>query len=66
MTTLISGLSVPVDVVLENGSSPQVAEGETLELTGAGTDPDGDPMTFEWDLDGDGVFGEYRSGSGQW
>jgi len=58
VTTLISGLSVPVDVVLEYGTAIQVAEGQTLELTGAGTDPDGDPITFEWDLDGDGVFGE--------
>jgi uncharacterized delta-60 repeat protein len=37
-----------------------------ITLTGSGTDPAGaaaDPLTFKWDLDGDGVFGETGSGA---
>lgn len=38
------------------GGAYFVAEGETVALKGSGADPDGDTLTFSWDLDGDGVF----------
>ena len=31
-------------------------EGSPIQLRGSGTDPTGDPLTYEWDLDQDGVF----------
>jgi uncharacterized repeat protein (TIGR01451 family) len=35
----------------------QIDEGvASVTLTGSGTDADGDPLTYLWDLDGDGVF----------
>lgn len=42
------------------GGPYSVAEESTVVLSGAGSDPAGpsDPLTFEWDLDGDGVFAE--------
>ncbi|MFO0927695.1 MAG: PKD domain-containing protein [Gemmataceae bacterium] len=40
------------------GNAYSVAEGGTVTLAGAGTDPGGDPLVYAWDLDGDGVFGE--------
>jgi len=30
--------------------------GTSITLQGTGTDPDGDPLSFSWDLDGNGVF----------
>lgn len=41
-----------------------VAEGGTLGLSGSGSDPDGDPISFEWDLDGNSVFGEVAGARG--
>ena len=40
------------------GGPYEVAEGAELTLIGAGDDPDGDEISFDWDLDGDGVFGD--------
>ncbi|MCA1733761.1 MAG: thrombospondin type 3 repeat-containing protein, partial [Acidobacteria bacterium] len=35
-----------------------VEEGASVTLTAMASDPDGDPLTASWDLDGDGVFGD--------
>jgi hypothetical protein len=42
--------------VADAGGPNAVEEGASVELTGTGTDPDGDPLTFAWDLDDDGTF----------
>ena len=40
-----------------------IDEGDPLTLDGSGSsDPDGDPMTFRWDVDGDGDFDENVTG----
>ena len=33
-----------------------VNEGSTIELVAQGDDPDGDPISYAWDLDNDGTF----------
>jgi hypothetical protein len=35
-----------------------VPEAGTVMLAGSAVDPDGDTLTYRWDLDGDGIFGE--------
>ncbi|HUR54117.1 MAG TPA: pre-peptidase C-terminal domain-containing protein, partial [Gemmataceae bacterium] len=38
------------------GGPYTVAEGGSLVLAGTATDPDGDPLAYEWDVNNDGVF----------
>jgi PKD repeat protein len=41
------------------GGPYTITEGESLELdASASTDLDGDPLSFSWDVNGDGVFGD--------
>lgn len=40
------------------GGPYTVAEGGILDLHGSGTDADGDALTFSWDVNGDGTFGD--------
>lgn len=43
--------------VAEAGGPYSVAEGSTVSVDGSGsTDPDGDALTYAWDLDNDGQF----------
>jgi hypothetical protein len=44
--------------LVEAGGPYTIQEGGAVVLTGSAIDPDGDPLTYRWDLDGDGVFGE--------
>ena len=56
-------LIVGLDLVDENeaptvdaGGPYAVAEGESVTLTATGSDPDGDALTYAWDLDGNGSY----------
>jgi hypothetical protein len=40
------------------GGPYSVAEGSSLTVHATGTDPDNDPLTFSWDLNGDGIYGD--------
>jgi streptogramin lyase len=41
------------------GGPYSIYEGDSLTLNaGASTDPDGDTLTYSWDVNGDGVFGD--------
>jgi hypothetical protein len=59
----IEGFSLPP--IAEAGGSYTVAEGSSVPLDGAASyDPDpGDVLTYAWDLDGDGVYGETGAGA---
>jgi hypothetical protein len=50
---------------IANANGPYtVAPGGSVPLSSAGTsDPEGDPLTLIWDLDGDGTFGETGAGA---
>ncbi len=51
---------VPNDPPVADANGPYaLAEGGSLALDATGSsDPNGDPLDFAWDLDGDGVFGD--------
>ncbi len=61
-----SEFSVPVTVtsatgppIADAGGAYNIAEGDSVALDGSGSiDPQGDPLTFQWDLDNDGTYGD--------
>src|SRR6185436_10958391 len=68
--TFAAGNTVAVTVLnvapTANAGGPYTTFDDTpITLTGTATDPAGaaDPLTYKWDLDGDGVFGESGSGA---
>jgi hypothetical protein len=42
------------------GGPYAITEGQSLALSGSGSDPAGaaDPLTYSWDINGDGIFGD--------
>lgn len=54
------GLAVTNQPPTANAGGPYVIdEGGSLSLDGPGSyDPDGDPLVYNWDLNGDGIFGD--------
>ena len=68
--TFAAGNTVAVNVInvapTANAGGPYATfDDAPITLTGTGADPAGaaDPLTYKWDLDGDGVFGETGSGA---
>jgi len=59
-TTTVVVTNVAPDA--DAGGPYSVAEGGTVQLNGTGTDPV-DAVTLQWDLDGDGIFGETGAGA---
>ncbi len=58
-------LNISNNPPLANAGGPySVNEGGAVLLSGSGSDPDGNPITFEWDLDGDNLFGEVGGARG--
>jgi type VI secretion system Hcp family effector len=52
--------------IADAGGPYSVGDGQSVTLDGTGSfdpDQDADTLTYEWDLDGDGVFGETGAGA---
>jgi predicted extracellular nuclease len=41
---------------VDAGGPYEVIEGDSVTVSASGSDPDGDALTYEWDLDNDGTF----------
>jgi len=42
--------------IVDAGGPYSVNEGSSVEVVASGDDPDGDPVTYKWDLNNDGIF----------
>jgi hypothetical protein len=53
---VIVGLILNGPPTVDAGGPYAVVEGGTVTVTATGNDPDGDPLTYAWDLDNNGSF----------
>jgi len=65
LSTTSDALTVKIDFeesppYADAGEDKNVLTGQWVDFTGSGFDPDGGNVTFEWDLDGDGVFDSFE------
>src|SRR5262249_12091562 len=55
--TLTAGVAQPPVLTGLTGTTTG-SEGGTFQFHATATDPNGDPLSYSWDLNGDGVFGD--------
>ncbi len=53
---VVIGLTPNAPPTVDGGGPYTVNEGSTVTLTASGSDPNGDALTYTWDLDNDGSF----------
>ena len=53
---VLIGLELNASPTADAGGPYAVVEGETVLVTAVGSDPDGQALTYAWDLDGNGSF----------
>lgn len=53
---ILIGLDLNAPPTVDAGGPYMVVEGGSVLVTAVGSDPDGNALTYEWDLDNDGVF----------
>ena len=60
---VVVGLDLNAPPSADAGGPYTVAEGSSVTVTAAGTDEDGDALTYAWDLDNDGDFDDATGAS---
>jgi predicted extracellular nuclease len=53
---VVIGLDLDASPTVDAGGPYSVVEGGSVTVTATGTEPDGQPLTYAWDLDGNGSF----------
>jgi uncharacterized protein len=53
---VLVGLDLNAPPTVDAGGPYAVVEGDSVLVTATGSDPDGDTLTYAWDLDNDGTF----------
>jgi hypothetical protein len=53
---VVVGLAPNAPPTVDAGGPYTVVEGDSVTVTATGSDPDGDTLTYAWDLDNDGTF----------